>query len=184
MADAEFLYFRYVPEPENILVIDPVSCMDSDLQFLCKSCRGDQPLVFFLAYGKRPGFRKSSGMEFNVIGFKPLSGFDVFGIGVYKKADGNTASVKLPLSRPPAEFRKGLRRGPLESSTPGAFRGPACHDIGFYLLGDFDHLFCCRHLQVHFSFDGLAQDGNVPVLDVAAVFPEVNHYSMRARKLG
>src|SRR5208283_5707830 len=94
MADAEFLYFRYVPEPENVLVIDPVSCMDSDLQFLCKSCRGDQPLVFFLAYGKRPGFRKSSGMEFNVIGFKPLSGFDVFGIGVYKKADRNTASVK------------------------------------------------------------------------------------------
>jgi hypothetical protein len=57
-------------------------------------------------------------------------------------------------------------------------------NVGFYLQGDFDHLLGRRHLEVHFGLYGLAQDGNVPVLDVAAVFPQVNHYPVRSRELG
>ena len=48
------------------------------------------------------------------------------------------------------------------------------HQVGFHLPGDVQHLRGGGHLEVEAGLDGLAQQFQVPVLDVAPVFPQVD----------
>src|SRR6266446_4029322 len=54
------------------------------------------------------------------------------------------------------------------------------HRIRAYLECDLQHLFSCRHLEIHIGGDGLAQGANVVVLNVTAVAAQVNGDAVRA----
>ena len=47
-------------------------------------------------------------------------------------------------------------------------------EVRLDVQGDRDNLLVGTHLQVHFRFDGLAQQDDIPVLDMAAVFTQVD----------
>lgn len=119
------------------------------------------------------GFGVASGVEFDQLCAGVVGCLNLVGFGVDEQADGNTRILKLADDFGHAA---GLS-GDVESAFGGDFFalfGDEGDVVGLDRKGDRDHFVGGGHFQIQVAADGLAQDLDVAVLDVATVFAQVD----------
>jgi hypothetical protein len=181
MADIQFFHTWELCDWVNVPIGQPVARIHPEAKFdrqFAAFVQGSEFGGLFMGFA---GFGVASGVEFDKLCAGVLGGFDLVGFGVDEQADGNARVLKLADDFGHAA---GLS-GDVESAFGGdffAFFGDEGDVVGLDAEGDRDHFVGGGHFQIQVVTDGLAQDLDVAVLDVATVFAQVDGDAIGSRE--
>lgn len=129
------------------------------------------------------GVGVGAGVDLTDLEVTSLRRLDLVGLGVDKRADDDS-SVPKPTDDLPEPL---CLAGDIEPSFSGDFLAAFRHEhgkLGLGFAGDGDHLLGRGHFEVELDLDQLRKATEIVILDVAAIFPEMQGDSIRAAELG
>ena len=121
-------------------------------------------------------------MDLTDLELTSLSSLDLVGLGVDKRADDDSGVLK--------SFNYGaepiLLTGDIEPALGGDFLttlGNKHGKLGLGFAGDGDHLLSRGHFEVQLDLDKFRKASEIIILNVAAIFPEMQGDSIRSAEL-
>jgi hypothetical protein len=172
VADIEFVQVGYGEEFADIVGRDAVAGVDDQPGLVSHDGSGDE-FFYFDGAGWAEGIREGAGVKFDHFRARPGGGGDLAGFGIDEQADFKARLLALP----GGGGHDGFTAGHVQSSFGGdfltVFRDEA-DDVGPHVEGDGDDFRGQSHFEIDSRRDIFPHEVDIGILDVTAVFAQVN----------
>ena len=186
MADVELFHFRKARHRRNVLIIQSVAGVQFDSG--ARGCGGGglEQIELAVALTARRGQRVTTGVKLDRRRAQFCGGFDLLEIGIdeQRDMDARVATASPGRPSPTSRFLAGDVQAPFGCQFKAEVLGDKRGLMGFQVESQRNDRRLEGQLEIQAHLYGLFEQSDVAVLDVAAVFAEMDGDDVGASELG